>query len=226
MLPNVLRSGCCSKYTMRSQGKKNLSNWRCHPAPPAIAKHPPLPRAAKLTPCLYAKPIWERGFAPFSALKSSSQPAVTLGTAGEAPHQELRKTLLPPSTLRAVKNRENKTWMQSARAPTIATALPLCAQRLDDGGEEAAVLGGDLRDVLRAPDVGVLHRLGEGGAAWAVAEGAGEVAAVARRHRSSRSFCPGDLQRQQRHERPAPQCPLQAPHPSPSPSQAPPGPIN
>lgn len=109
MLPNVLRSGCCSKYTMRSQGKKNLSNWRCHPAPPAIAKHPPLPRAAKPTPCLYATPIWERGFALFSALKLSPQPAVTLSTAGEGPHQELHKTSPPPSTLRAVKNGENKT---------------------------------------------------------------------------------------------------------------------
>lgn len=116
--------------------------------------------------------------------------------------------------------------MRSARAPSTETALPLRAQRLDHGGEEAAILGGDLRDVLRAPDVGVLHRLGEGGAARAVAEGAGEVAAVARRHRSSGPLCPGDLREQQRRERPAPQCPLQAPHPSPPPSRAPLGPVN
>ena len=106
------------------------------------------------------------------------------------------KTLLFPSTPKAIKKENGEKKLDAfIPSPIPDAALPLCAQRLDHSREEPPVLGRDLRDVLRATDVGVLHGLGEGRAARAVAQGAGEVAAVARRHGSSRTLCLGDRHR-------------------------------
>ena len=60
--------------------------------------------------------------------------------------------------------------------------LPLCSQRLDDGREQSAIFGRNLGDVLRSPDVGLLHGLGQGCVASTVAEGAREMATLPRRH--------------------------------------------
>lgn len=98
------------------------------------------------------------------------------------------KTLLSPCTPEPPKKRKSPA---AAGSPVRAAASPLGAQRLDHCGEEPPILGGDLCDVLRAADVRVLHRLGEGSTSRAVAEGAGEVAAVACRHGSSGPLCPG-----------------------------------
>lgn len=98
------------------------------------------------------------------------------------------KTLLSPCTPELPKQGKSPA---AALSPVPTAASPLSAQRLDHCGEEPPILGGDLCDVLRAADVRIFHRLGEGSASRTVAEGAREVAAVTCRHGSSGPLYPG-----------------------------------
>lgn len=143
---------------------------------------------------------------------------------------QTRLCCLPPPL--EPQKKEKKSPGAVTPSPFPEAALPLCTQRLDHRREEPSILGGDLRDILRATDVGVLHRLGEGSTSRAVAQGAGEVAAVARRHGSSRPLCPrdrhGDLQERHRSESPVPwttqpgcRSPLCHPPPAPRAASAP-----
>lgn len=108
----------------------------------------------------------------------------------------------------------------AAPSPIPAAGSPLGAQRLDHRGEEPPILGSDLCDVLRAAEVRILHRLGEGGASRTVTEGAGEMAAVTRRHGSSGPLCTGPSTRESCRKAPQSEprtlgCP--APHNPPAP---------
>lgn len=85
------------------------------------------------------------------------------------------RTHPPPHT-------QTHTLPQTFSQAGMDRASPLRAQGFDHRGEQPPVLGGDLGDVLGAPQIRIVHRLGQGGTAGAVTQRAREVAAIPRCH--------------------------------------------